>query len=329
MKMSNEIKVTNYAIDPHLDREVKEFLTVLNTAGSPPLESMDPYDARKVLEDAQASVKVEISGIRESHKTIVTDGYSINLTIVHPEGKNEKLPAFIFIHGGGWVLGDYRTHKRLIRDIVVLSGFPAVYVDYTRTPDAEFPQAINEIFAAVKWIAANGDEINVDGSRLAIVGNSVGGNMAAVTAIRAAEINNPDFKCQILLWPVTDASMEHESWKLYAKDRFLTASMMSWMHDMYTKDIEDRGSKYVSPINADPGDLQGLPPTFIVVAENDILRDEGEEYGRILDIAGVKVTTVRYNGTIHDFGLLNGLANVPSTKAMLEHVANELKKYLR
>src|SRR5262249_41692758 len=157
----------------------------LNSAGGPPLESLAPIQAREGLVQAQASAPVDLSGIEESDKTIKADNYTIKLNIVRPEGVKGTLPVFIFIHGGGWVLGDYPTHKRMVRDLVVLTGFSGVFINYTPTPDARYPQQVNEIFAATKWVAEYGDEIQVDGKNLAVVGNSVGGNMTAVTAIKA------------------------------------------------------------------------------------------------------------------------------------------------
>ena len=152
--------VLEVADDPHLSREVKEFLKVLNSGGVG-LETLTPLEARKVLVDAQASVEVDLSGIEEFEKTITADGYTITLNIVRPEGVQGTLPVFIFIHGGGWVLGDYPTHKHMVRDLVVMSGFVAVFVNYTCTPDAQYPQAINEIYAATKWVAEHGEEIGV------------------------------------------------------------------------------------------------------------------------------------------------------------------------
>jgi len=251
------------------------------------------------------------------------------LNIVRPSGVQGKLPVFIFIHGGGWILGDYPTHKRMVRDLVVRSGAVGVFVNYTPSPEARFPTAINEIYAATKWVAAHGDEIQVDGKRLAVVGNSVGGNMTAVTALKAKAEHGPEIKAQILLWPVTDASFSQESYKTYAQDRFLSEPVMRWMWDQYTTDLEARKSIYASPLNASLEELQGLPPALIMVAENDILRDEGEAYGRKLDEAGVEVTTVRFNGTIHDFGLLNALAEEPSTKTMFDLAAATLVNYLK
>lgn len=320
-------KPQDYLSDPHLSPAVNEFLKPLN-AGGPPVESLPVPDARKVLVDVQAGVKVDVSGIDVSEKTITTDGFTIKLHIVRPEGASGKLPVFIFIHGGGWVLGDFPTHKRLVRDLVVASGYAAVFVNYTPSPDARYPQAVNEIFAVTKWVAENGDEINVDGKNLAVVGNSVGGNMTAVTTLKAKENGGPAIKLQVLLWPIVDADFETESYRLFGQQRFLTTSLMKWMYDQYTKDPKQRKEIYASPLQATVEQLKGLPPALIQVAENDILRDEGEAYGRKLDEAGVTVTTIRYNGVIHDWGLLNGMAEIPATRSLILHAAAELKKYL-
>ena len=217
----------------------------------------------------------------------------------------------------------------MVRDLVVLCGAAAVFVNYTPSPEAQFPTAINEIYAATKWVAEHGDQINVDGKRLAVIGNSVGGNMAAVTALMAKEKKGPEIKVQILLWPVTDATFSQASYQTYGEDRFLTTSIMKWMWNQYTTNPDERKSIYTSPLQATIEQLKGLPPALIQVAENDILRDEGEVYGRKLDEAGVTVTIVRYNGMIHDFGLLNVLAELPTTKSMFEHAAAELRKYLK
>ncbi|WP_296148436.1 alpha/beta hydrolase [uncultured Flavobacterium sp.] len=317
----------DYASDPHLTKAVKDFLKPLNSGGAP-LESLPVPDARNVLVGAQEAFKVDLSGIEESEKEIVSDGYKIKLNIVRPKGAKGKLPVFMFIHGGGWVLGDYPTHKRMVRDLSVLTGYAGVFVDYSRAPEVKYPQPVNEVYAAAKWITAHGDEINVDGSKLGIVGNSAGGNLATASALMAKEKGGVDYKVQILFWPVTDANFETESYKLYGKQRFLTASLMKWMWNQYVAPSK-RKEIYASPLQATLQQLKGLPPTLIQVAENDILRDEGEAYGRKLSDAGVTVTTVRYNDVIHDFGLLNGLAEIPQTKALFLQAAAELKKYLK
>jgi acetyl esterase/lipase len=203
-----------------------------------------------------------------------------------------------------------------------------VFVNYTPSPEAQYPQAINEIYAATKWVAENGASIKVDGGRLGVVGNSVGGNMTGVTALMAKERKGPKIGVQVMMWPVADATFAEESYAKFAADRFLTLPLMKWMWDQYTTDLAARKEPHASLLNAPIDTLKGLPPTLIQVAENDILRDEGEEYGRHLEAAGVTVTTVRYSGMIHDWGMLNGLAGEPATKSLVRHAAAELKHYL-
>ncbi len=318
----------DYSVDPHLSPAVKAFLKPLN-AGGPAPESLSEQDARKALIDLQASVKVDVSGIDETEKTITQDGYTVKLTIVRPTGNENKLPPFIFTHGGGWVLGDYPTHKRLVRDLVVASGCAAVFVHYTLSPEAHYPQAIHEIYAAAKWVSEHGDEINVDGKNMATVGNSAGGNMTAALCLLAKDKGGPMIKLQILFWPSTDSSFTQDSYEEYGQQRFLTILLMKWSWDRYTMDAKQRKEKYASPLQASLEELKDLPPALIQVAENDILRDEGETYGRKLEQAGVKVLSVRYNGMIHDFGMLNGLAETVQVKGLIELAAAELKKHLQ
>lgn len=321
-------KAPDYLKDPHLDLKVKAYLKVLN-AGDTPVESLSKEDARNVLIKVQNEVKVDMSGIEESEKMIDDKKFPVKLTIVRPKGVKDKLPVFIFIHGGGWILGDYDTHKRMVRDLVVESGYAAAFVNYTPSPEARYPQAINEIYTATKWVAEHGDEINVDGKNLALVGNSVGGNMAIATSLLAKKERGPHIKLQILLWPVTNSSFDTESYKLYGEQRFLTTSLMEWMFDQYTTDLEERKEIFISPLQASIDALSGLPPTLIQVAENDILRDEAEALGRKLNESGVDVTTIRYNGVIHDFGLLNGFATLPATRSLFTYSSAILKQYLK
>lgn len=321
-------QVKNNVTDPNLTSAVKDFLKVVNSG--PGLETMPPLEARKVLVTAQASVKVDLSGVEVSQKTITSEGYNVKLHIIRPAGVKGVLPVFIYIHGGGWVLGEFPTHERMVRDLVVLTGAVAVHVDYTQTPDAAFPQAINEIYAATKWVADHGAEINVDGKRLAVVGNSVGGNMTAVTTLMAKAKHGPNIKFQVMMWPIVDCDFETASYKEFGTGGYyLTTATMKWMYDMYIKDPEKRKDIYASPLRASIDQLKGLPPALIAVDENDVLRDEGEAYGRKLEKAGVKVTTVRYDGVIHDFGLLNGLAEIPQTRSLFLQIAAELKNYLK
>ena len=314
---------------PGVEQHPQAFLEALEAGGGKPLETLSPKDARAVLVGAQASVKVDMSGVTVSEKTVKADGQSIPLTIVRPEGVQGELPVFMFFHGGGWVLGDYPTHARLIRDLVVNSGAVAVYVGYTPSPEARYPTAINQAYAATRWVAEHGREIGVDGSRLAVAGNSVGGNMAAVVALKAKEAGAPKLRFQLLLWPVTDASFETASYNQFAQGHFLTKPMMQWFWDSYTTDPKQRAERHASPLRAGTEQLQGLPPALVQTAEFDVLRDEGEAYARKLDAAGVTVTAVRYNGMIHDFGLLIPLAQVAAVQAALRQAGTELKQHQR
>ncbi|MDQ1803157.1 alpha/beta hydrolase [Chryseobacterium sp. CKR4-1] len=315
--------------DPQILREIREFLDALNSSGGKPLETMTPQDARQVLIDAQKSVEFDFSDIVETEREITQDGITVNIHIVRPaNASSDKLPVFMFTHGGGWVLGDYPTHRRLVRDLVVNSDAAAVFTDYTPSPEAQYPVAINQIYAATKWVAENGAEIGVDGKNLAVAGNSVGGNMTAVLCLMAKDKGGPEIKFQLLLWPVTDADFTRESWQNYADGRFLTASLMKWMWNNYLPDLEKRKEYYASPFQASLEKLKGLPPALVQIAENDILHDEGLAYARKLDEAGVPVTIETYNGFIHDYGLLNPLDHIEAIRFSSQQGALALKKAL-
>ncbi|MGA0555384.1 alpha/beta hydrolase [Larkinella sp. VNQ87] len=315
--------------DPQIYSEIRTFLQALNSGDGKPVEALSPADARQVLTGAQQSVEVDYSGITETEKTISQNGYQVNIHIVKPEQTQDGAPVFLFIHGGGWVLGDYPTHRRIVRDLVVNSGAVAVFPDYTPSPEAQYPTAINEIYATLQWVADNGREIGVDGSNMAVVGNSVGGNMSAVMALMAKNNNGPRLKLQALLWPVTNADFDTDSYNLFANDRFLTKNMMKWFWDNYLPDARMRNEIYASPLQATLDELKGLPTTLIQTAENDVLRDEGEAYARKLNEAGVPVTHTRYNGLIHDYGLLNPIANVPAVQTALLQAAAVIKAALK
>src|SRR5258706_460099 len=305
--------VSMAAGSPGVGRNVQNFLTAVEAGGGKPLEQLSPADARAVLSSVQAGPKLDLPKVDISTKTIKADGREIKLHIVRPAGVSGTLPVFMFFHGGGWVLGDFPTHERFVRDLVVGSGAAAVFVNYTPSPEAHYPVAINEAYAATLWVANHGAEIKVDGKRLAVAGNSVGGNMAAVVALMAKNKGTPAIRYQVLFWPVTNANFENASYDQFADGHFLTRNMMKWFWDNYTTDLNQRNEIYASPLLATTEQLKGLPPALVQTAEKDVLRDEGEAYARKLDAAGVDVTAVRYNGLIHEFGLLNALTERPRT----------------
>jgi acetyl esterase/lipase len=310
---------------PGVEHNTQAFLDALAASGGKPLETLSPADARAVLVGAQKSANVKLPPADVSEKTITADGKSIRLTIVRPAGAKGRLPAFMFFHGGGWILGDFPTHERLVRDLVSESGTVAVFVNYTPSPEAQYPVAIEQAYAATKWVAQNGAQIKVDGTRLAVAGNSVGGNMAAVVALMAKARGMPALRAQVLFWPVTNANFEDASYDEFADGHFLTKNMMKWFWDAYTTDPKQRQEIYASPLLASTEQLRGLPPALVQSAEKDVLRDEGEAYARKLDAAGVSVVATRYNGMIHDFGLLNVLSDVPTTRTAMHQAAEELR----
>jgi acetyl esterase len=312
--------------NPTVERHVRKFLHELNSSGGKPLETLPPAEARQVLVSAQKGAILPPCDVED--RQIEQDNLQVRITIVRPKGSTGVLPVFMFFHGGGWILGDYPTHERFVRDLVVDTGFAAIFVNYTPSPEAQYPEAINQAFAATKWVARHGAEINIDPHRLAIVGNSVGGNMTAVIALKAKAEGGPALKCQVMFWPVTDANFETESYNQYEQGYFLTKPMMKWFWDAYTKDPKQRKEIYASPLQATTEQLKGLPPAMVQTAGNDVLRDEGEAYARKLDEAGVDVTAVRYDGLIHDYGLLNALSQVPAVRDALHQAAEMLRKHL-
>ncbi len=327
--MAQSYKPVKAETDPHIFTPVRGFLKVLNSGKGRPIEQLSPAEARQVLTDAQNSVSFDYAGIEESKRTITQDGEKVTVHIVKPIGSKPGAPVFIYVHGGGWVLGDYPTHRRLVRDLVMASGAVAVFPDYTPSPEARYPVAINQIYATTKWVAEHGTEIGVNGKNLAVVGNSVGGNMTAAVVLMAKSKGGPTIKLQVMLWPVTDANFETGSYTELGEGRFLTRNMMIWFWDNYLPDHDKRKEIYASPLQATLEQLKGLPPALVQTAENDVLRDEGEAYARKLDEAGVPVTLTRYGGLIHDYGLLNPLAGVPAVQTALLQAAAVIKNSLK
>ncbi|MGA9648944.1 alpha/beta hydrolase fold domain-containing protein, partial [Pedobacter sp.] len=201
LSLGASAQVIDPAMDPRIDAQVKAFLKVLNSGSGKPVEQLSPKEARAVLTGAQESVTYDYSDIIVSEKLLPAPGGKVSINIVKPKYVKGILPVFLYIHGGGWVLGDFPTHKRLVRDLVINSGAAAVFVNYTPSPEAHYPVAINQEYAVLQWLAGHGAEIGVDASRLAVVGNSVGGNMTAAIALMAKNKKGPAIRLQVLLWP--------------------------------------------------------------------------------------------------------------------------------
>jgi acetyl esterase len=316
------------AQDPAIDRRSRAFLRELNKDPSPFWE-LPGDEPRNIVTALQNQTPVDLSGIEVDDLQITVGGRAITLYVVRPEGATRAVPAFMFFHGAVWIAGNFENHKRLVRDLVVGSQAAAVFVEYTPVPEAQFPVQIDQAYQSTVWASEHGDDIGVDGSKLAVCGNSVGGNMAAAVTLMVHDKGGANIVFQELLWPALDTDLDTGSYRAFGEGRFLPRAFMEYGWDHYAPNAEDRRHRYAAPLQASIDQLRGLPPTLIQTAENDVLRDEGEAYARKLDEAGVDVTCVRYNGAIHDFALLNALREVPSTDAALRQAASELARHLR
>ncbi len=313
--------------DPRIDPQVRSFLTELNKDSSPFWELAQPKP-QDILTALQNKTLVDMSGVTTVEKTINQDGQTVKLYIMTPEHVTGKPGVLLFIHGGVWIVGNFQNHQRLLRDLVVGSGQIGVFVEYTSLPAAKYPTQLDESYAALKWVAAHAAEFGADGSRIAVAGNSVGGNMTAALTLMAKDNNGPKISYQVLFIPATDASVDTESYRQYGTGRFLARAFMKYGWDLYAPDEKTRNLPYVSPLRATIEELKGLPPALVITSENDPLRDEGEAYARKLKDAGVSVTAVRYNGMIHDFVLLNALRPLKEVQAALQQASDGIREHL-
>jgi acetyl esterase/lipase len=299
----------------------------INKDASPFWELPQPKP-QEALTALQAATPVDMSGVTTAEKSITYDGRTVKLFVMTPEHVAGKPGVLLFIHGGVWIVGNFENHKRLLRDLVVGSGQIGVFVEYTPLPEAKYPTQPEECYAALKWVAAHAGEFGADGSCIAVVGNSVGGDMSAALTLMAKDRSGPKISYQVLLIPATDASVDTASYHAFANDRFLSRGFMKYGWDRYATDEKTRHNPYVSPLRSSREQLAGLPPALVITAENDPLRDEGEAYARKLKEAGVDVNAVRYNGTIHDFVLLNALRHIPSTESALQLASDGIRKHI-
>jgi len=313
---------------PVLEPKTRAFIDAVNAQGGTPLYELSYADARKVLEDAQAIEVTKLPADVEEKTLPVGPTGEVSVRIYRPKGAKAPLPVVMYFHGGGWILGSKNTHDRLLRDLVNGSGAAFVFVNYTPSPEAQFPVPNEQAYAATKYIAEHGKEFGLDSSRLAVAGDSAGGSMTAVVAQLAKECKGPAIRYQVLLYPVTDGSLSQQTYDEFGEGLWLTKAAITWMWDAYTPNKEDRKKPAASPLVATVEQLKGLPPTLVVVDENDVLREEGEAYARKLIQAGVEVTAVRILATVHDFAMLNALADTPATKAAVQLASQKLSEAL-
>lgn len=254
---------------------------------------------------------------------------AVKVRIVKPVGAQGPLPVVLYIHGAGWVFGDAHTHDRLVRDLAVGTGAAVVFPEYDRSPDVRYPHAIEQAYAVAQWVTANGADQGLDGSRIAVAGDSVGGNMAAALTLMAKERGDVSFRFQVLFYPVTDAAFDTESYHQFAEGYFLAREGMKWFWDQYTTSEEERAQVTASPLRATLEQLAGLPEALVITAEADVLRDEGEAYAAKLRAAGVPVTAMRQLGIIHDFVMVNSLHDTHAARAAVAQAVASLKAALR
>ncbi|ANB05106.1 esterase [Streptomyces ambofaciens] len=294
------------------------------TARPPYLFELPPSEGRKAVDEVQSG-DIALPAVDEEWVT-VTGGPtgSVRTRIVRPAGAEGTLPVVLYIHGAGWVFGNAHTHDRLVRELAVGARAAVVFPEYDLSPEARYPVAIEQNYAVARWIVQEGAASALDGSRLAVAGDSVGGNMAAALTLMAKERGDVPLVQQVLFYPVTDAAFDTASYHQFAEGYFLRRDGMQWFWDQYTTDPAERARITASPLRATTEQLTGLPPALVVTAEADVLRDEGEAYANKLRQAGVAVTAVRFQGVIHDFVMLNALRETHGAGAAIALAARTL-----
>jgi acetyl esterase/lipase len=293
-------------------------------ANPPYLFDLGPEKGRETVDNVQSG-EINRPNV-EIDDTITPGGPSgqVSVRILRPPGAVGRLPVIVYIHGAGWVFGNSHTHDRLIRELTVGSDAAVVFPNYSLSPEAHYPVAIEESYAVLDWVAEHGAEKGLDSSRIAVAGDSVGGNMAAALTLMAKARSGPRIAAQVLFYPVTDASFDTPSYHQFAEGYFLRRDGMQWFWNQYTTEEADRNEITASPLRATIEQLTGLPKALVITGEADVLRDEGEAYARKLREAGVDVTATRYEGIIHDFVMLNALRSTNAAEDAITQALNHL-----
>lgn len=298
------------------------------TANPPYLFDLGPAEGRKAVDEVQSG-DIEKPAVDE--EWIAVPGGptgQVRARIVRPAGVTGALPVIVYIHGAGWVFGNAHTHDRLVRELAVGTGAAVVFPEYDLSPEARYPVAVEQNYAVAKWAVEQGAAKGLDGSRVAVAGDSVGGNMAAALTLMAKQRGDVPLAAQVLFYPVTDASFDTPSYHQFAEGYFLRRDAMQWFWDQYTTDEAERAQITASPLRASTEQLTGLPPALVITGEADVLRDEGEAYANKLREAGVAVTAVRYQGIIHDFVMLDALRETHAAQAAIGQAISTLRAAL-
>lgn len=294
------------------------------TANPPYLFELPPAEGRKAVDELQSG-DIAMPDIDEEWITVSAPTGEVKARVLKPHGTTGKLPVILYIHGAGWVFGNAHTHDRLARELAVEVGAAVVFPEYSLSPEAHYPVAIEENYAVARWIRGDGASKGLDTSHIAVAGDSVGGNMTAALTLMAKERGDINFVVQLLFYPVTDATFDTPSYQQFAQGYYLRRDGMQWFWDQYTTSEAERNEITASPLRASVEQLEGLPPAMVTTGEADVLRDEGEAYASKLRQAGVAVTAVRYQGMIHDFVMLNALRETHAARAAITQACSFLR----
>ncbi|MCP9207687.1 alpha/beta hydrolase [Streptomyces cucumeris] len=295
------------------------------SAKPPFLYQMSPAEGRRAVDEAQSG-QVDKPEVDEEWISVtgIPEG-GVKARILRPPGVGGTLPVILYIHGAGWVFGNAHTHDRLVRELAVRVGAAVVFPEYDLSPEVHYPVALEQNYAVGQWIVAHGEGAGLDPARIAVVGDSVGGNMSAALTLMAKERGDLSLIHQVLFYPVTDAAFDTGSYDQFAEGYYLTREGMRWFWDQYTTDPAQRAEITASPLRADPAQLAGLPPALVITGEADVLRDEGEAYAAKLRTAGVPVAAARMQGIIHDFLMLDALRDTRAARAALDLAVDTLR----
>jgi acetyl esterase len=294
----------------------------------PALYELPLAETRKAIDDAQADGRVPMPEVEQTWVTVPADVGDVRALIIKPGGAKAPLPAVLYMHGGGWIFGSPRSHGRLAAELAVAADAAVVFIDYALAPEARYPVQIEQCYAVARWVTEQGESHALDPSRIAVAGDSAGGNMATVLCIMAKQRGDVSFVQQSMYYPMTDAltSEDSESYRLFKDGPYGTAATMDWFWSSYLPERDLRLESTVSPLRATLEELTGLPPALVIVDENDILRDQGEAYADKLRQADVPTACVRFNGTMHDFMMLNALRDTESTRAAMGLAASAFRR---
>ncbi|MFH8255675.1 alpha/beta hydrolase [Streptomyces roseolus] len=299
------------------------------TAQPPYLYQIPVAEGRKAVDDVQSGEGVPLPAVDEEWVTVHGGPTGdVRARIVRPHGATGPLPVVLYLHGAGWVFGNAHTHDRLVRELAVGAGAAVVFPEYELSPEARYPVAIEQNYTVAQWVAREGHHKDLDGTRIAVAGDSVGGNMSAALTLMAKQRGDVRLLQQVLFYPVTDASFDTDSYREFAEGYFLRREAMEWFWGQYTTDEAERAQITASPLRASAEQLAGLPPALVITAEADVLRDEGEAYAARLRTAGVPVTALRVLGTIHDFVMLNALRETHAAELAIGLAVTTLRKAL-